>query len=133
MSQGLWSFCVYLEAVSVLPQLRMIQKSKVRPKFLLSTSLLDFAFLPLRCHALLGCYRVGCIEPEAAASKRTKTHFKLSFLIFCAHQHDTVQVVERLTAHYVFALGLSRFFSCAHWLLQVTHCFYVSIENKLSK
>jgi len=28
--QALWSFCVYLEAVSVLPQLRMIQKSKVR-------------------------------------------------------------------------------------------------------
>jgi hypothetical protein len=30
-----------------------------------------------------------------------------------------VQIVERFTAHYVFALGLSRFFSCAHWLLQV--------------
>lgn len=26
----MWSFCVYLEAVSVLPQLRMMQKSKVR-------------------------------------------------------------------------------------------------------
>ncbi|KAF5832248.1 KDEL receptor B [Dunaliella salina] len=54
--RALWSFCVYLEAVSVLPQLRMIQKSKV---------------------------------------------------------------VERFTAHYVFALGLSRFMSCAHWLLQI--------------
>jgi hypothetical protein len=30
-----------------------------------------------------------------------------------------LQVVEKFTAHYVFALGLSRFFSCAHWLLQV--------------
>lgn len=29
------------------------------------------------------------------------------------------QVVERFTAHYVFALGLSRFMSCAHWILQV--------------
>lgn len=29
------------------------------------------------------------------------------------------QVVERFTAHYVFALGLSRFLSCAHWVLQV--------------
>lgn len=54
--QVLWAVCVYLEAISVLPQLRMMQNSKV---------------------------------------------------------------VERFTAHYVFCLGLSRFFSCAHWLLQV--------------
>ncbi|KAL6758653.1 KDEL receptor B [Haematococcus lacustris] len=52
----LWAFCVYMEAVSVLPQLRMMQKAKV---------------------------------------------------------------VERFTAHYVFALGLSRFMSCAHWVLQL--------------
>lgn len=55
--QILWAFCVYVEAVSVLPQLRMMQKAKV---------------------------------------------------------------VERFTAHYVFALGLSRFLSCAHWVLQVS-------------
>ena len=30
-----------------------------------------------------------------------------------------LQVVERFTAHYVFLLGVSRFFSCAHWILQV--------------
>lgn len=52
----LWAVCVYMEAVSVLPQLRMMQNSKV---------------------------------------------------------------VERFTAHYVFCLGLSRFFSCAHWILQL--------------
>jgi ER lumen protein retaining receptor len=52
----MWAVCVYLEAISVLPQLRMMQNSKV---------------------------------------------------------------VERFTAHYVFCLGLSRFFSCAHWILQV--------------
>ncbi len=28
-------------------------------------------------------------------------------------------MVERFTAHYVFALGLSRFLSCAHWILQI--------------
>eukprot|EP00252_Welwitschia_mirabilis_P022941 TRINITY_DN6365_c0_g1_i1.p1 TRINITY_DN6365_c0_g1~~TRINITY_DN6365_c0_g1_i1.p1 ORF type:complete len:276 (+),score=5.26 TRINITY_DN6365_c0_g1_i1:273-1100(+) len=52
----LWAFCVYLEAVSVLPQLRMMQNTKV---------------------------------------------------------------VEPFTAHYVFALGIVRFLSCAHWVLQV--------------
>lgn len=52
----LWAVCVYLEAVSVLPQLRMMQNAKV---------------------------------------------------------------VEKFTAHYVFALGLSRFISCAHWVLQI--------------
>jgi len=29
------------------------------------------------------------------------------------------RVVERFTANYVFALGVARFFSCAHWILQV--------------
>ena len=28
-------------------------------------------------------------------------------------------VVERFTANYVFALGISRFLSCAHWLLSL--------------
>jgi len=51
-----WALCVYLEAVSVLPQLRMLQR-----------------------------------EP----------------------------VVERWTANYVFALGVARFLSCAHWVLQL--------------
>eukprot|EP00244_Chara_vulgaris_P000129 TRINITY_DN1016_c0_g1_i1.p1 TRINITY_DN1016_c0_g1~~TRINITY_DN1016_c0_g1_i1.p1 ORF type:complete len:276 (+),score=23.34 TRINITY_DN1016_c0_g1_i1:2-829(+) len=52
----IWAFCVYLEAVSVLPQLRVMQNTKV---------------------------------------------------------------VEPFTAHYVFALGVARFLSCAHWILQV--------------
>jgi ER lumen protein retaining receptor len=30
-----------------------------------------------------------------------------------------LQVVEKFTAHYVFALGVSRFISCAHWILQI--------------
>ncbi|WVZ65684.1 hypothetical protein U9M48_015007 [Paspalum notatum var. saurae] len=51
-----WAFCVYLEAVSVLPQLRLMQNTKI---------------------------------------------------------------VEPFTAHYVFALGVARFLSCAHWVLQV--------------
>ncbi|GMH18018.1 hypothetical protein Nepgr_019859 [Nepenthes gracilis] len=51
-----WAFCVYLEAVSILPQLRVMQNAKI---------------------------------------------------------------VEPFTAHYVFALGVSRFLSCAHWVLQV--------------
>ena len=56
LPQIMWAACVYLEAVSVLPQLRMMQNAKV---------------------------------------------------------------VEKFTAHYVFALGLSRFISCAHWILQI--------------
>ncbi|KAK2971451.1 hypothetical protein RJ640_020857, partial [Escallonia rubra] len=51
-----WAFCVYLEAVSVLPQLHVMQNTKI---------------------------------------------------------------VEPFTAHYVFALGVARFLSCAHWVLQV--------------
>ncbi|XP_012449812.1 uncharacterized protein LOC105772877 isoform X2 [Gossypium raimondii] len=51
-----WAFCVYLEAISVLPQLRLMQN---------------------------------------------------------------IQIIEPFTAHYVFALGVARFFSCAHWIIQV--------------
>lgn len=52
----LWAFCVYVEAVSVAPQVIMMQRNRT---------------------------------------------------------------VERFTGHYVFFLGLARFFSCAHWLLQM--------------
>ncbi|KAL5562151.1 hypothetical protein UlMin_031898 [Ulmus minor] len=52
----LWAFGGYLEAVSVLPQLRMMQNAKM---------------------------------------------------------------IEPFTAHYVFALGISRFFSCAHWIIRI--------------
>ncbi|KAF1001621.1 hypothetical protein AG4045_015456 [Apium graveolens] len=51
-----WGFYVYLESVSVLPQLRVMQNTKI---------------------------------------------------------------VEPFTAHYVFALGVARFLSCAHWVLQL--------------
>ncbi|CAH9077701.1 unnamed protein product [Cuscuta europaea] len=51
-----WAFCVYMEAVSVLPQLHVMQNTKV---------------------------------------------------------------IEPFTANYVFALGISRFLSCAHWILQM--------------
>ncbi|KAL4285323.1 hypothetical protein GQ457_16G013060 [Hibiscus cannabinus] len=51
-----WAFCVYLEAISVLPQLRLMQN---------------------------------------------------------------IQIIEPFTAHYVFALGVARFLSAAHWVIQL--------------
>lgn len=38
-----------------------------------------------------------------------------------------VQIVEPFTAHYVFALGVARFLSCAHWVLQVFPCISIFI------
>ncbi|GMY33850.1 putative ER lumen protein-retaining receptor C28H8.4 [Fagus crenata] len=52
----LWSFGMFLEAVSVMPQLRLMQNAKM---------------------------------------------------------------IEPFTAHYVFALGVSRFLACAHWIIQI--------------
>ncbi|CAH2052458.1 unnamed protein product [Thlaspi arvense] len=54
--QLLWAFFIYLEAVSVLPQLKVMQNTKI---------------------------------------------------------------MEPFTAHYLFALEIPRFLSCAHWILQV--------------
>ncbi|KAJ4846590.1 hypothetical protein Tsubulata_024711 [Turnera subulata] len=55
-SEICWAFCVYVESVSILPQLRLMQNAKM---------------------------------------------------------------IEPFTSHYVFALGIARFFSCAHWIIQV--------------
>lgn len=38
------------------------------------------------------------------------------------------QIVEPFTAHYVFALGVARFLSCAHWVLQVWWCILNSFQ-----
>ncbi|KAK4377346.1 hypothetical protein RND71_003642 [Anisodus tanguticus] len=35
------------------------------------------------------------------------------------HVMQNNKIVEPFTAHYVFALGVARFLSCAHWVLQV--------------
>ncbi|XP_068655337.1 uncharacterized protein [Aristolochia californica] len=56
LNRFFWAFSVYLESVSVLPQLRLMQNAKM---------------------------------------------------------------VEPFTGHYVFALGISRFLSCAHWILRI--------------
>ncbi|CAA6673492.1 unnamed protein product [Spirodela intermedia] len=40
------------------------------------------------------------------------------FWAFCVYL-EAVSIVEPFTAHYVFALGIARFLSCAHWVLQV--------------
>ncbi|KAL0872287.1 hypothetical protein Bca101_021992 [Brassica carinata] len=37
----------------------------------------------------------------------------------CFSSASAVSIVEPFTAHYVFALGVARFLSCAHWVLQV--------------
>lgn len=80
-----WAFCVYLEAVSVLPQLRSMQNTKVLLYNLMSENLVTEFFM-------------------------------LNFLILFLNMP---QIVEPFTAHYVFALGVARFLSCAHWVLQV--------------
>ncbi|PRQ25459.1 putative ER lumen protein retaining receptor [Rosa chinensis] len=56
ITRVLWAFGGYIEAVSVLPQLRLMQNAKM---------------------------------------------------------------IEPFTSHYVFALGISRFFACAHWIIMI--------------
>ncbi|XP_021909532.1 ER lumen protein-retaining receptor [Carica papaya] len=68
ISRIMWAFSVFLESVSVAPQLRMMQKAKM---------------------------------------------------------------IEPFTAHYVFALGVARFFACAHWIIQIyvtrgTYLFFIT-------
>lgn len=87
-----WAFCVYLEAVSVLPQLRVMQNTKVKNLGILHIVIMLFIF----CIRVLGILHIVIM-------------FSMSWW----------QIVEPFTAHYVFALGVARFLSCAHWVLQV--------------
>lgn len=94
-----WAFCVYLEAVSVLPQLRVMQNTKV-----VSTGLEDIFNYALLFLLLFALFLVG----------QSFCFFLYNLVSFCYFQ-----IVEPFTAHYVFALGVARFLSCAHWVLQV--------------
>ena len=98
-----WAFCVYLEAVSVLPQLRVMQNTKVP----LSLSLFFFFYRSRIFMSLFFCFFLIWID------------IQLSYIIFLFLDF---QIVEPFTAHYVFALGVARFLSCAHWVLQVWSC-----------
>ncbi len=101
--QVLWAFCVYLEAVSVLPQLRMMQKAKVRTRPVK-------AWVPLSVVTGSSTRMAQAWQEKPTVLSRAR----------CSRDGLCPgQVVERFTAHYVFALGMSRFLSCAHWILQV--------------
>jgi hypothetical protein len=61
--------------------------------------------------------RYKCLTPGSmfiiqCAESDFITSFLNCFVLF-------FQIVEPFTAHYVFALGVARFLSCAHWVLQV--------------
>lgn len=100
-----WAFCVYLEAVSVLPQLRVMQNTKVRFKVTHACPI-SFSILMVHrpCHFKLFYFKLNFLNED---------YF---FLIYIC---SNPQIVEPFTAHYVFALGVARFLSCAHWVLQV--------------
>lgn len=98
ISKMMWAFCVYLESVSVLPQLRLIQNAKVN---VVSQSSL------LPAHSL---------SMSLTSNKNSFLLGQMPFFFW--------QMVEPFTAHYVFALGVARFLGCAHWILQVSR--YIS-------
>lgn len=98
-----WAFCVYLEAVSVLPQLRVMQNTKV-----------CFKATNASPYQLFHSY--GSASEGGLSNCLMTEPYTTLFLIFLP---PNSQIVEPFTAHYVFALGVARFLSCAHWVLQV--------------
>lgn len=126
-----WSFCVFLEAVSVLPQLRVMQNTKVCWGVECGCLLPSFFFFSLGDGALplsrsqiakvtLMVMQIFCATNvplnlylfiDGVFIRRWPTSAHLPFVWF--------QIVEPFTAHYIFALGVARFLSCAHWVLQV--------------
>jgi ER lumen protein retaining receptor len=95
----LFAFTMYLETVSVLPQIRYMQNAKV------------YTFRILFYYS--------------------------GFYSFCIEYYDviltyifTFQMVETFTGYYVFALGVSRFFSLAYWIIHVRffNIFYIFLN-----
>ena len=82
----LWALSVYIEALSVLPQLCFMRNAKVYKFYYASISLSSLV--------------------KTLISSNSGWHF--------------FQMIEPFTAHYVFALGVSRFLACAYWIIQVS-------------
>jgi hypothetical protein len=76
---------------------------------------------------LLGvlCLPRSCFSATTATlDAKHKGESIYPFPLDCRIKHaefifSSAQIVEPFTAHYVFALGVARFLSCAHWVLQV--------------
>jgi hypothetical protein len=103
-----WAFCVYLESISVLPQLRVMQNTKVWLRITCAPTNFLLNQCPNKGYCWVVSFNVYMIFT------RLFLLIFLSFLLF--------QIVEPFTAHYVFALGVARFLGCAHWILQVWQC-----------
>lgn len=111
LNRMLWAFCVYLESVSVLPQLRLMQNAKVR---------------------ILYKLLVLTITVHYDTNKIVVTFVHLQHTTYLQHAtfwFTWFQMVEPFTAHYVFALGVARFIGCAHWILQVVWKCLVMLLN----
>jgi hypothetical protein len=114
----MWALCVYVEAVSVLPQLRMMQKAQVglgRPS--LPTGRLQRGSSV--CFGGIGGPTDSLRTKGPPVRNPWQLYWCCSNRLAPSRVGFLSQVVERFTAHYVFALGIARFLSCAHWVLQI--------------
>ena len=98
INRALWAFCVYLEAVSVLPQLRLMQNTRVTLQSL-PLSLLDAILLyhPLSSSLLLGANYTMAEGHDHELVRAFETHptalpwkFEIEFL--CGHRPSKCSV-----------------------------------------
>lgn len=77
-----------------------------------------------------GCFSSASTSVDAECKGSVYIRLKLSpvlptdwtlFWSLFSSYHACFQMIEPFTSHYVFALGISRFFACAHWIIQVCH------------
>ncbi|CAA3013245.1 ER lumen -retaining receptor [Olea europaea subsp. europaea] len=59
------------------------------------------------------------IHPSTSHHIANRILWALSVYLEAVSVLPQLRIVEPFTAHYVFALGVARFLSCAHWVLQV--------------
>lgn len=136
-----WAFCVYLEAVSVLPQLRVMQNTKVQ--------CFKWNMLMIMWYSSYSQYQLLSLERYKSSHSMENYHNSRNRMYLCLWDllnwtNNSVflynssvllafQIVEPFTAHYVFALGVARFLSCAHWVLQVWSCWDLFLMLVLSR
>ncbi|XP_009612297.1 uncharacterized protein [Nicotiana tomentosiformis] len=120
MSAPIHFFLDLVTLVATIWVIRMMKKSKLK-----SSYMADLDSMPL-WHLIAPCAVVAIlIHPHTRHAILTDVLWAFSSYLEAIsvlpqlRLMQNVQIIEPFTAHYVFALGIQRFLTCAHWIVQV--------------
>ncbi|GMN50269.1 hypothetical protein TIFTF001_019419 [Ficus carica] len=112
----LLDFTTLVSTIWVIYMIRFKLKStyiKELDNFPLYYVVVPSAILAVLIHPYTGHFRVSRILWALGA------YIEAVSILPQLHLMQNAKMIEPFTAHYVFALGISRFLSCAHWIIKI--------------